>query len=159
HPVELGELASRQGSAAERVLLENCEQALGLLRSLSSSDLERLRDVLAIIISGQELDLRRFAAGSIDHIVALSTDEDLQDYTYRVAGCVGEFWTKMCRTHLFPRAHLDESDLIAKAIDFGKGLQLVNILRDLPSDLRKGRCYLPEEALSKVQLAPPDLLE
>ena len=35
------------------------------------------------------------------------------------------------------------ADLCAIGIDFGKGLQLVNILRDLPADLRQGRCYLP----------------
>jgi farnesyl-diphosphate farnesyltransferase len=28
-------------------------------------------------------------------------------------------------------------------VRFGKGLQLVNVLRDLPKDLRIGRCYLP----------------
>ena len=158
-PVELGELARHQGAPAERVLLENCEPALGLLRSLSPGDLGRLRDVLAIIISGQELDLRRFAAASSEHVVALSTEAELDDYTYRVAGCVGEFWTKMCRAHLFPEAILDEENLMAKAVDFGKGLQLVNILRDLPADLRKGRCYLPQESLKQVQLTPPDLVQ
>jgi farnesyl-diphosphate farnesyltransferase len=44
-------------------------------------------------------------------------------------------------------------------IRFGKGLQLVNILRDLPSDLQKGRCYLPSEKLNEIGLAPSDLLE
>ena len=29
----------------------------------------------------------------------------------------------------------------------GKGLQLVNILRDLPRDLRQGRCYIPRAPL------------
>ncbi len=28
-------------------------------------------------------------------------------------------------------------------VRLGKGLQLINILRDLPRDLRQGRCYLP----------------
>ena len=28
-------------------------------------------------------------------------------------------------------------------VRFGKGLQLVNVLRDIPKDLRIGRCYLP----------------
>jgi farnesyl-diphosphate farnesyltransferase len=27
--------------------------------------------------------------------------------------------------------------------NYGKGLQLINILRDLPHDLKNGRCYLP----------------
>jgi farnesyl-diphosphate farnesyltransferase len=38
-------------------------------------------------------------------------------------------------------------------------LQLVNILRDLPVDLRKGRCYLPLEKLAESGLTPDALLE
>ena len=106
-------------------------------------DGQLVRDVLATITSGQELDLRRFAGASAEKIIALETAPELDDYTYRVAGCVGEFWTKMCRAHLFPRARLEERQFIADGVRFGKGLQLVNILRDLPADLRKGRCYLP----------------
>jgi farnesyl-diphosphate farnesyltransferase len=75
-----------------------------------------------------------------------------------VAGCVGEFWTKMCRAHLFPKAKLDDAQLLANGIRFGKGLQLVNILRDLPADLRKGRCYLPAEKLDEAGLRPAGLL-
>jgi len=43
-------------------------------------------------------------------------------------------------------------------IRFGKGLQLVNILRDLPADLRKGRCYLPKDKLEPAGLLPEVLL-
>jgi farnesyl-diphosphate farnesyltransferase len=64
----------------------------------------------------------------------------------------------MCRAHLFPRARLDDAQLLANGIRFGKGLQLVNILRDLPADLRKGRCYLPTEKLGPAGLIPEVLL-
>src|SRR5262249_22642674 len=91
-------------------------------------------------------------------IIALRTADELDDYTYRVAGCVGEFWTKICRAHIFPNAKLDDAKLLADGIRFGKGLQLVNILRDLPADLQKGRCYLPADDLGKLGLSPSDLL-
>ena len=91
---------------------------------------------------------------SAEKITALETAAELDDYTYRVAGCVGEFWTKICHTHLFPNARLDEGQLIADGVRFGKGLQLVNILRDLPADLKKGRCYLPTEKLDAAGLIP-----
>ena len=91
-------------------------------------------------------------------IIALQNNAELDDYTYRVAGCVGEFWTKMCRTHLFPKAKLDDALLMANGIRFGKGLQLVNILRDLPRDLRTGRCYIPQDELSAAGLTSNDLL-
>jgi farnesyl-diphosphate farnesyltransferase len=158
-PVEFGELAGQQGSPAERVLLERCEEALGLLDGLNDGDLQRVRDVLAIITSGQEMDLRLFGSASGGRLVGLATDKELEDYTYRVAGCVGEFWTKMCRAHVFPRAKLDDALLLANGVRFGKGLQLVNILRDIPVDLRNGRCYLPKGPLLAAGLAADDLLE
>jgi farnesyl-diphosphate farnesyltransferase len=132
---------------------------------------------LTTIASGQELDLRRFGgwgetpgepssafaargdARPTTKIIALETAAELDDYTYRVAGCVGEFWTKICRAHLFPNAKIDDDQFIADGIRFGKGLQLVNILRDLPADLQNGRCYLPAEKLAETGLTPEDLLQ
>src|ERR1041385_3074737 len=94
-PLDFGELARNQASPAERVLLEKCDASLALLQSLSKSDIQLIQTVLDIITSGQELDLHRFGEASKDHIVALRTDDELDDYTYRVAGCVGEFWTRI----------------------------------------------------------------
>jgi farnesyl-diphosphate farnesyltransferase len=157
-PLNLGALAQHQGLPAEAVLLEKVEDSLTLLQTLSPADQPLVRAVLNTITGGQELDLRRFAEASAEKIVALETAAELDDYTYRVAGCVGEFWTKMCRAHLFPNARLDDAQLLADGIRFGKGLQLVNILRDLPADLKKGRCYLPKDKLEPAGLLPEVLL-
>ena len=157
-PLNFGGLAQQQGLPAESALLEKTEDSLALLQGLSPEDLKLVRAVLVTITSGQELDLQRFAAASAGKIIALETAAELDDYTYRVAGCVGGFWTKICRAHLFPQARLDEEQFIADGIRFGKGLQLVNILRDLPADLKNGRCYLPLEKLGPAKLLPETLL-
>ena len=175
-PLNFGELARQQGSPAEKSLLEKVEDSLAQLQTLSDADLKLVRGVLDTITSGQELDLRRFGnvnqapsafipgerAGErpdyFTKISGLETAAELDDYTYRVAGCVGEFWTKICRAHLFPHAKLDEAQLIADGIRFGKGLQLVNILRDLPADLKNGRCYLPRQRLDEAKLFPETML-
>jgi len=157
--LEFGGLARHQGSRAEGILLEQCEASLALLRSLPPADQQLVRAVLDTITSGQELDLRRFAGASATALIALNTDAELDDYTYRVAGCVGEFWTRMCRAHLFPRAAVDDARLLAQGVRFGKGLQLVNILRDVAADLRQGRCYLPAERLAELGLKPAELLQ
>ena len=156
--LNFGELARQQGLPAERGLLEKVEASLAALSALTPDDLSLVREVLNRITGGQELDLQRFAGASAEKIVALPSDAELDDYTYRVAGCVGEFWTRMCRAHLFPNAKLDEARLLADGVRFGKGLQLVNILRDLPADLRNGRCYLPANRLAEAGLNPADLL-
>ena len=106
-PLNFGELARQQASSAERLLLEKVEDSHALLQTLSPADLKLVRDVLVTITSGQELDLRRFVNASAENIVALGTAVALDDYTYRVAGCVGEFWTKIGRAHLFPNVKLD----------------------------------------------------
>jgi farnesyl-diphosphate farnesyltransferase len=157
-PLEFGDLVKQQGSLSERQVLQAAETNLESLQHLEH-DREHVRQVLEIITSGQESDLRRFAAASAGKIVALGTIEELDDYTFKVAGCVGEFWTRVCRARLFPEATLEEASLIQDGVRFGKGLQLVNILRDLPADLRNGRCYLPANELKRAGLAPSDLLE
>jgi farnesyl-diphosphate farnesyltransferase len=81
-PVDFGALAASQpkqpggGTNAERVLLERAEEAIGLLASCSAHDRKLIRDVLATITSGQELDLQRFGDARPDHIVALPFDQD-----------------------------------------------------------------------------------
>jgi farnesyl-diphosphate farnesyltransferase len=162
---DFGEFAAAQkgsageGTAAERVLLENLGKLLETLRTFSVNDRIAIRAVLETITNGQEMDLMRFGTASADQIAALDTDKDLDEYTYKVAGCVGEFWTQICRAHVFPKARLNDEALFANAVRFGKGLQLVNILRDLPKDLRQGRCYIPRLQLSDVGLRPEDLLD
>lgn len=158
-PVNFGAFAERQSSPGERMLLERVEEALGVFNRFTYSDQERIREVLSTITSGQELDLHRFHGKSAEGIGALHNEAELDDYTYRVAGCVGEFWTRITRAHLFPVAPLDDAKLLHDGVRFGKGLQLVNILRDLPRDLRQGRCYLPEDRLRAIGLQPADLLD
>ncbi len=164
-PVDLGDVAEARkatagyGTLGERILLEKIGTILDALRKFTVEDRERIREVLTKITHGQELDLIRFGAASADRIVALGTDAELEEYIYCVAGCVGEFWTKICNAHLFSKALQDCGIFRSNGIRFGKGLQLVNILRDLPTDLRQGRCYIPKDRLSSHGLQPRDLLE
>ena len=100
-----------------------------------------IRKVVKIITEGQAWDLRRFAGESV---VRLLEDEELETYAYQVAGSVGEFWTEigfLCSDEGFSREN--RSTLRKWGANYGKGLQLVNILRDVPEDLASGRCYLP----------------
>lgn len=158
-PLEFQVFASRQHNPSEKTLLEQSEAALAILRDLPTPDKTRIQEVLTIITDGQELDLLRFGTLSSGQLSSLATDEELDDYTYRVAGCVGEFWTKMCLAHLRTPKPLDEASLLRTGILFGRGLQLVNILRDIPADLKQGRCYIPSERLQKIGLRPADLLD
>lgn len=129
---------------AERHLMEASGDLLQWLDRLPSCEAALVKEVVEIIISGQRLDLERFAEADAEHPVALADDAALEDYAWRVAGCVGAFWTKLGFLTLGNRfSDENEALLTARGIAYGKGLQLVNILRDLPADLAAGRCYLP----------------
>jgi farnesyl-diphosphate farnesyltransferase len=128
----------------EQQLIAQAGVLIAWLRQLPDAQSALVREVVATIISGQQLDLERFATATREHPIALATDADLEDYAWRVAGCVGEFWTKLGLLTLgtaFSRH--PAASLLPQARAYGKALQLVNILRDLPADLAAGRCYLP----------------
>jgi farnesyl-diphosphate farnesyltransferase len=128
----------------ERRLLEHSDEILSQLQHIHQAESDLIQQVLEIIISGQMLDLQRFSNASQEAPIALQDDAMLEDYTWRVAGSVGAFWTKLGFLTLGNRfSNADESELLERGIIYGKGLQLVNILRDLPTDLATGRCYLP----------------
>ena len=154
------DIAELQTNASEAELLRNVEDVVEGLGVYSREDQERMRECLDVIVGGQILDLERFGpAKEGGKISALTNDEQLDDYTYRVAGCVGVFWTKMSLAHLMSLSPEKENKFFEKGIRFGKALQMINILRDIPEDLRFGRCYIPSDALARYDLTPNDLLD
>ncbi len=148
--------------AGEADLLEHWADLVEAIRLLKPADRGEVRQVLAIIITGQILDLKRFGkpnpSGSLE-VRALETADEMKDYTYKVAGCVGEFWTRLCGAYVRDYARHDQKRMLRLGRKFGEGLQMVNILRDVVKDARLGRCYLPRESLEDMRIAPADLVE
>jgi farnesyl-diphosphate farnesyltransferase len=145
-----------QSNEAERVLIDSLPAILEWLELLDDRDRRELREVLKRINKGQRLDLERFGAGTGIH--SLPTGADLDEYTYLVAGCVGEFWTHLCFAHVQNFSDWAESEMLTLGVQYGKGLQLINILRDVGSDLRAGRCYFPADDLHSLGLTPGEIL-
>jgi len=108
--------------------------------------------VVGTITEGQAWDLERFERAGV---VRLETPEELELYAYRVAGCVGEFWTEIGFACEESFARESRQNLLEWGANYGKGLQLVNILRDVAEDLERGRCYLPGPESAR----PASLLE
>lgn len=154
----LGGSAAGGQTAAERTLLAHLPDVLAAYRALEPSDRERALGVLLTLIQAMVEALERFPPEMADRVGALETRADLDRYTHLNAGCVGEFWTDMVVAHRPRCARWDLPAMRARGARFGQGLQLVNVLRDLPRDLRIGRCYLPQAELVALGLAPQDLL-
>ncbi len=142
----LRDFATQQSDAHERTLIEHLCEAIDWLTRLDPPDRADVRALLQTIVRGQELDLRRF--GDLATATSLQNAAELDEYTYLVAGCVGEFWTKLGTRHVTPFATVSPNEMTRLGIEYGKGLQLINVLRDRSADLKNGRDYLPAEELA-----------
>lgn len=152
------EVGRQQRDSDEKTLLESLGPALMILPELENSDRKAVQDIVTTLTQGMEFDLRTFPNESSGKLVALHEFAELDRYTYFVAGCVGEFWTKMTYAHLPSALKAPVETMVERGIRFGKALQMTNVLRDCGKDLRIGRCYLPSTMLDRYGLRPQDLL-
>ena len=67
-----------------------------------------------------------------------------------------ESFGRACQCHLVFHGQ-DPGEMLKLGIRFGKALQLINILRDIPSDLSIGRCYIPSVRLADLGMNVSDL--
>ena len=131
-------------------LTEQQKQLINALPGLleSCGDAKERGEILRLwrtILQGQLFDLRRFGPGATP-----LTGEELEFYCGLVAGSVGAAWTRLIARHA-PRTLLRPAEqMIPLGIAYGKGLQLVNILRDRSEDRVLGRCYVREEELPEL---------
>ena len=152
-------LMAQEPSDRDRRLFEFLPEALESLDSLEPTDATWVRAIVVALSRGMEFDLTYFPTESSGQIRALADWEALDEYTYLVAGCVGEFWTAVTMFHEPKLAHWDGQRMSQIGVRFGKALQLTNVLRDVPSDLRIGRIYLPQPALIEAGVTLPDLFD
>lgn len=136
---EAGFWAAQQHAPAEKHLLQVLPSLWQRLGNLDDAAQQRLKNVLSPILEGQIFDLERFRLES-----SPLTDEELEHYTYLVAGSVGEFLTKLCAEKI-PNFASDSLDvMLARAKHYGQALQLINILRDRSEDAALGRVYVQD---------------
>ncbi len=143
--------AALQRDVSERKLIESLPGYVASLSQCADRDRWDVRALLAHINEGQRLDITRF--GQRGRLAAIETVAQLRQYTYLVAGCVGEFWTEICARYLPNFADRDVAEMNALGVNYGRGLQLINILRDIGDDLRDGRCYMPAEELAGAHIS------
>ncbi|RPI48911.1 MAG: squalene synthase HpnD, partial [Acidobacteria bacterium] len=92
------------------------------------------------LIDGVAMDLQR---------TRYATFEELRQYCLRVASAVG-----LICVEIFGYRELQTRDY---AIDLGIALQLTNIIRDIGTDLERGRVYVPTQDLERFGCTEADL--
>lgn len=128
---------------SEGLLLNAAPALLKLLDQEEAKFATAIRAVVATLCQGMLWDHELFpeqSKPSKPPSIGL-TAQELERYTYLVAGCVGPFWSRVCALSDAKLSHLTQYDELA--IEFGKGLQWVNILRDVAKDQQSHRYYLP----------------
>jgi farnesyl-diphosphate farnesyltransferase len=61
--------------------------------------------------------------------------QDMNEYCYYVAGCVGEMLAKLF-CHYSEEINQHREQLLELSVSFGQGLQMTNILKDPCLDIR-----------------------
>ncbi|MCF6218844.1 MAG: squalene/phytoene synthase family protein [Gammaproteobacteria bacterium] len=156
---EMEGFIKQQRHAGERRLLARLDEVFSHLFLLPRDDQEQVIAVVMTLTDGMLLDLQHFPLSEPGRVVALPNAQSLDRYLYLVAGCVGEFWSAICFAHDKRLRHWDLPAQQALGVQFGKALQLTNILRDIAADLHMGRCYLPEDQLADLNLSVEVLLD
>jgi len=89
----------------------------------------------------------------------LTTMKELDEYMYYVAGTVGYLLTELFSFYSKRITPTVKKKLNLLAESFGKGLQMVNIIRDMTTDLKRGQSYIPDELLKKYRLDRKSIFE
>ncbi|MFO7973189.1 MAG: phytoene/squalene synthase family protein [Candidatus Hydrogenedentota bacterium] len=141
-----------QGSTldAERDLVLNTERVLRITHSFSDEDQKALRRCIRIMSEGMEdFQEGRFVNG-------LRDQQHLDDYCYHVAGVVGEMLTQLFCAHS-PAIAAHKDQLEQRAVSFGEGLQMTNILKDIWDDNKRRVCWLPQGTFERAGFDLRDL--
>lgn len=143
----------------EAILLARLPKLFSGLTELEAADRQEVIEVVDRLASTMEGELRWFGTEALGSPQAWPDQRALAAYTEGIAGCVGAYWTRLISRHAVRLDPARQRSMTVLGRRYGRGLQLVNILRDLPRDLRRGRCYLPASELEAHGLNPADLLD
>lgn len=142
---DLGARLSAAATASERDLIANAGRVLSVTVRFSDAQREAIQRCVRIMTRGM-VEFQRGAT-----IRGLRNLEALNRYCYHVAGVVGETLTAFfCEYSAEMRKRRE--DLLALSVSFGQGLQMINVLKDIWEDHRRGACWLPRDVFRAAGL-------
>lgn len=140
---DLSPLLSTQTIPAEHVLIQVTARVIEITHSFAPEQISALLGCVETMAKGmpvyQGMDLRG----------GLATLQDMNEYCYYVAGCVGEMLAKLF-CHYSPEINQHHEQLLGLSTSFGQGLQMTNILKDIWDDAQRGVCWLPQDIFTET---------
>lgn len=133
---------SSASSPDEHELVRNAALVLRVTASFSATQRAAIARCLRIMCAG----MHRFQFQATPS--GLQDLAELDRYCYYVAGVVGEMLTELFCAHS-PEIERRRDALMQRAVSFGQGLQMTNILKDVWDDLARGVCWLPRDVFAR----------
>jgi farnesyl-diphosphate farnesyltransferase len=154
----LAAAAAGAGDAPDLDLVAHLPRVLRVYAALPAPHRAAVGEGVSTLAAGMRGYAGRAAARG-PAIPYLDTEAELEDYCWVVAGCVGVMLTRLYAEEYGTGGAAAQEQRLALAPRVGEALQLTNILLDWPTDLRRGRCYLPAAWLAEAGVTAGDLVE
>ncbi len=140
----------------EKMLIQHLPDCLQAFNHIAPAQQSFILEVAQAVCAGMQTDLKTFPTQPQAAPVAFQTSAELEYYCRLMGGEPGLFWSRLI--YHTTKISARQEDFHQWGMHIGDTLQIVNILRDMPKDLKMGRCYFPEEDLKTAGLTPADLL-
>jgi len=142
-------------STDDHNLVSNAERVIELYLTLPDPYQEAVNECIHEMATGMLCTLER-KENQPSKLFFSKTIEDLNKYCYYVAGTVGVLLSRLFFVHSQAITRHIWENLKDRAVSFGLGLQLTNIIKDCWVDQKRGWCYIPEELVRQSGIDPDD---
>ncbi len=132
-------------------LMEHGDRVLREFRRLPAADQGAVAPWVQEMVRGMASCLKPNTDGPVP---LLRSMDDLRRYCWYVAGTVGHLLTGLFTRHISGIGAERLATLERLAPQFGLGLQLTNVIRDIAEDHRHGRSFIPEALWEEAGLRP-----
>jgi farnesyl-diphosphate farnesyltransferase len=150
------EVSALPQKGADDELLHNMQSILAVYHTFP----KRVRTGISTWVAEMVSGMRKYVQskyGSSQNF--LKTLDELDDYIYYVAGTVGNLVTTVFSHYSHTITRNIAQQLKKYAVSFGKGLQMVNIIRDMPDDWKNNRSYMPNDLLEKYDVTRQSIFD
>ena len=136
-------LLSDSLSREERDLISNTDLVVAVTDGFKERDRAALIHCVRIMCNGMPGFQKNKDLGGLSDVATMNR------YCYFVAGVVGEMLTEIFCSYS-TEIDRNHDQLMQRAVFFGQGLQMTNIIKDLHDDREAGSCWLPSDVFERA---------
>lgn len=133
------------GNVNDLDLLLQVRRVFNVFDTLKENHREKIATSVSTMAKGMAFFQQKFGS---EEITLLKNENELEEYCYFVAGCVGEMLCNLFLEELPGLSHEARNTMIENAVSFGLGLQMTNISKDVVVDRSRGWSYIPKSYIT-----------